>query len=260
MADPTQQSRFLALTTVLGPNKLVVERMTGEDSLGRPFEWKVIAGSKKDDFKVDQLVGTKAVVRLDTAAPEGPPQRFFSGIISRIDHIGFDFQGLSQYELTMVPWLWLLTRTSDCRIFQNLTVPEIIQKVFTDFPAADFRLDLKGQYPQREYCVQYRETDFNFVQRLLEHEGIYYFWEHKEEGHTMVICDHMSSHQPVEGFKEIYYRTDDAGIQEEFILSKWQAHHQVTPGKYAINSFDFKAPKPSPNTKLLSRSDKKHAY
>src|SRR5688572_7613977 len=147
MADPTQQSRFLALTTVLGPNKLVVERMTGEDNLGRPFEWKVIANSKKDDFKIEQLVGTKAVVRLDTAAPEGPPQRFFSGIISKIDHIGFDFQGLSQYELTMVPWLWLLTRTSDCRIFQNLTVPEIIQKVFADFSGADFPARSEGPIP-----------------------------------------------------------------------------------------------------------------
>lgn len=260
MADPTQQSRLLSLTTVLGANVLVIERLAGKDALGRPFELTLQAGAKNDDFKVDDLVGTKVSVKLMTAVLEGAPERWFSGIVSQVDHIGFDVQGLSRYELVIVPWLWLLTRTSDCRIFQNLTVPEIIQKVFADLPIADFRLDLKAQYPQREYCVQYRETDFNFVQRLMEHEGIYYFWEHKEDSHTMVICDHMSSHKPVDGFHEVRYRSEFSGIQEEFVLRSWQAQHRVTPGKYAINSFDFKAPKPSPNTKLLSRSDKQHAF
>lgn len=260
MSDPTQQSRFLSLTTVLGANKLVIEKLTGEEKLGQPFAYRAVAGAVKDDIDVNRIVGTKVSVRLDTAVLEGESKRYFSGMVSRIDQVGFDEHGMSLYELTIVPWLWLLKRTSDCRIFQNLTVPEILQKVFSDFPVADFRLDLKGQYPQREYCVQYRETDFNFVQRLMEHEGIYYFWEHQENAHTMVICDHMSSHQPVEGFEEIPYRKDDAGIQEEFVLSLWQSQYRVTPGRYAINSFDFTAPKPSPNTKLLSRSDKKHGY
>lgn len=262
MADPTQELRFLSLTTTLGTDVLVIGRMSGEDRLGSPFEFRISAASKWDQFDVDQLVGTKVSVRMDTAVLKGKglPHRFFSGIVSQVDHVGFDLHGLSQYVLTVVPWLWLLTRTSDCRIFQTLTVPEIIKKVFEDFPNADYRFDLKGEYPEREYCVQYRETDFNFVQRLMEHEGIYYFWEHREDAHTMVICDHMSSHQPLDGFEEVRYRAEEAGIQEKFILSRWQAQHRVTPGKYEMNSYDFKTPNPSPNTKLLGRSVKKHAY
>lgn len=260
MADLTQVTRFLSLTTALEADALVIERMTGDDRLGCPFEFKIFALSEKDDFEVDQLIGTGVTVKMETAALKGASHRYFSGIVSQADHVGFDHYGFSKYELTVVPWLWSLTKTSDCRIFQMMTVPEIIQQVFADFPGADYRFDLKSDYPEREYCVQYRETDFNFLQRLMEHEGIYYFWEHGENSHTMVICDHMSSHREVEGFEEIWFRTPGAGIQEKFILSSWQAQHRVTPGKYELNSFDFKSPGPSPNTRLLGRSIKEHPY
>lgn len=260
MQEPTQTERFLALTTSLGEDVLVIEKITGTESLGSLYDYRIVASATNDQFDIDDIVGTKAHVKMENAAMEGPEHRYISGIISQVDHVGFDSHGRSLYELSLVPWLWLLTRTSDCRIFQSLTVPEIIKKVFGDLPGADFQMDLKAQYPEREYCVQYRETDFNFVQRLMEHEGIYYFWEHKEGAHTMVVCDHMSSHKPVEGFGKVRYRPEKYGLQEEFRLSTWQAQHRVTPGKYAINSFDFKSPKPSANTKLLSRSDKKHPF
>lgn len=260
MPDPTQTSRFLVLETNLGSEVLVIEKISGIDELGSLFDYRVVASATEDKFNIDDLVGTKIGVKLENAAPAGPDFRHLSGIVSEVHHIGYDVHGRSLYELVVVPWLWLLTRTSDCRIFQNLTVPEIVKKVLDELQVADYRMDLKAQYPQREYCVQYRETDFNFVQRLLEHEGIYYFWEHKEGSHTMVICDHMSSHKPVEGFGEIRFRDAGSGYQEVFQLFTWQARHRVTPGKYAINSFDFKSPKPSANTKLLSRSDKKHPF
>ncbi len=258
--DPSQKLRFLLLDTVLGTDVLVIERVSGQDALGSPFEYQVIASSKADDFDVDDLIGTKVSIRIETALLDGDPYRYISGIVSQVDHVGYDLEGLSQYQLTVVPWLWLLTRTSDCRIFQNLTVPEILEQVFADMPMADFQPHLEREYPQREYCVQYRETDFNFVQRLMEHEGIYYFWEHGENHHRMILCDSMAVHEPVIGLEEIRHRADVSGIQEEFIISSWRSQNRVTPGKYAINSFDFKSPKPSANTKLLGRSDQKHKY
>lgn len=259
MVDPKQDSRLLSLDTVLGPNVLVIEEVSGVDELSRLFEFKIVASAKEDNFKIEDLMGTKVSIRAETAA-EGEKYRYLSGFVSGVDHVGFDVQNLSRYEVTVVPWLWMLTRTTDCRIFQELTVPEIFRKVFEDFPDADFRVELKEQYPQREYCVQYRETDFNFVQRLMEDEGIYYFWEHKEQSHTMVICDHMSSHQAVTGFDSIRYRSEVSGVQDKFYLWTWEVKHRVTPGKYALNSFDFKNPKPSANSRLLSRSDKKHSF
>ena len=256
----TQAQRFLELQTALGTDILVAERLSGHEALGRMFEHTVTALAGTDDFSIDDLIGTPASLRIDSGTLQGEDSRYLHGIVSEVFHIGFDHQGLSRYQLTLVPWLWLLTRTSDCRIFQKVNVPEIVQQVFSDFPSADYKLDLVGDYPEREYVVQYCESDYNFVQRLLEHEGIYYFWEVKDGSHTMVITDQMQSHQPVPGFEEIVYRSQDTGGQEDFHLSDWQAQHRLTPGKVALNSYDFKAPVPATNTKLLSRDDREHPH
>ena len=88
----------------------------------------------------------------------------------------------THYRAQVVPWLWFLTRQADCRIFQNLAVPDIISQVFNLFDFKDFRLSLKSSYPQLEYCVQYRETSFNFVSRLMEEFGIFYYFDHSVAG------------------------------------------------------------------------------
>ena len=99
----------------------------------------------------------------------------------------------------MVPWLWFLTRDADCRIFQNQTIPDIIKKVFTDLGFNDFTDSRKALIPPRDYCVQYRETDFNFVSRLMEEYGIFYFFKHEEGKHTLVLADDPSAHQDCPG-------------------------------------------------------------
>jgi type VI secretion system secreted protein VgrG len=260
MKAPTQSSSFLALKTKLGADVLLIERFSGDEALGRLYDYRAQALAPKDEFDLDSLIGTNATLKMENAAHGGAKYRFFNGIVSQVNHLGYDAHGYGRYELALVPWLWLLTRTSDCRIFQNLSVPEIIKKVFDEQSTATYRMELEGKYEPREYCVQYRETDFNFVQRLMENEGIYYFWEHRDGEHKMVICDSSSSHKPVEGFEKVHFRALDSGIQERFQLFTWQIHKLVTPGKYALNSFDFKSPKPSANTKLLSRSDKEHKH
>src|SRR5262249_12579214 len=121
--------------------------------------------------------------------------RFFNGVVSRFAASGAQFHGRRVYRAEVVPWLWFLTRTANCRIFQNLSVPDIIEKVFKDFgfqPNTNYKLALDGSYEPREYCVQYRETAFNFISRLAEHEGIYYFFKHEDGKHTMVLADSAS--------------------------------------------------------------------
>ena len=260
MSTLTQTSRFLELQTAVGSDVLLAESVDGYEALGRMFEYRVLALSGAEDFRFDDLIGTPASIRIDSGIQNADKSRFLHGLVSEVDHLGFDHQGLSRYQLTLVPWLWLLTRTADCKIFQHQTVPEIVQAVFADFSSADFRFELAGSYPLREYTVQYRETDYNFVQRLLEHEGIYYFWEVKDGSHTMVITDQIQSHQPVPGFEEIVYRSQDTGGQEDFHLSDWQVQHRLTPGQFSVNSYDFKAPVPSTNTKLLSKNDQDHKH
>ncbi len=262
MQQPTQKHRTLALETALGRDALLIERVIGHEALGRPFEYRVQAVSTSDTFSFDRLVGTGATIRLEVlhAGAGGVKTRYFNGIVSQLAHIGYDQHMMSRYELVLVPWLWFLTRRADCRIFQNKTVPEIVEKVFSEAGFKNYELQLSGSYPAREYCVQYRETDFNFVQRLMEHEGIYYYWKHEKNAHWMIICDAMSAHSPVPDHGPLVYRSKSSGVHEDYYIHSWKLRQRVTPGAYAINSFNFEAPAPTPTTKLLSKSNQKHAH
>ncbi len=258
MASPTQSQRALKLTTALGDEVLLIEKIFGEEALGQPFQYTVTAVSEGDDFSFDDLLGTVAMVELDQKQSAGTP-RFFHGVVSQISHAGYSPAGHSRYELLLVPWLDLARRSSGCKIFQQMTVPEILEDVFGKY-SGTYELKLSESYPTRDYCVQYRESDFNFVQRLMEHEGIYYYWEHTQGGYQMILCDSMSTHESVSGYEEVIYRAHDSGVQEENVLTSWSVRHLVTPGVYVMNSYNFESPAPSPNTKLLSKDDKPHSH
>ena len=105
----------------------------------------------------------------------------------------------TSYSATLYPWLWLMTMNSDCQIFQNMTVPDIIKKVFSNLGFSDFKDSLSGSYTAREYCVQYMETSFAFVSRLMEEEGIFYFFTHTASAHTLVLADDASAFNPCPG-------------------------------------------------------------
>ena len=150
----------------------------------------------------------------------------------------------------MVPWLWFLTRTSNCRIFQEMTVPDIIKQVFRDHGFTDFDDALSGTYRTWEYCVQYRETDFEFVSRLMEQEGIYYFFTHENGKHMLVLADSISAHETVSGYEEVPYYPPAEQRREEECVSRWVIDREVRSGVYAVNDFDFKVPKKA----LLAKS------
>src|SRR5262249_43327426 len=148
--------------------------------------------SENRNIKFEDIVGQKATILVQL--PDGDV-RYINGIVSSFSQGGSSpFEAgsaavLSAYYATLVPWLWSLTRTSNCRIFQNMTVPDIIMKVFKDRGFNDFDNRLYGNFAPREYCVQYRETDFNFVSRLMEEEGIFYFFKHEIDKHTLVLAN-----------------------------------------------------------------------
>ncbi len=257
MPTPSQEHRSLALATPLGKDVLAIERISGNESLSAPFEYRVTAVATKDGFAFDDIIGQRVTVTLET---EEAANRYFNGHVSQIVHTGYALSGLSRYELTVVPWIWFLSKTADCRIFQDKSVPEIVKEVFSDLGFNDHEFRLTGSYKPRVYCVQYRETDLNFVQRLLEHEGIYYFAEHSSSGHKLVFCDAMSAHKPVPGFESLLYRAHDSGIRDHSRIHSWHIRHRVTPGAFAVNSFNFETPVPSPSTKLLGLSMQPHTH
>jgi len=234
----TQENRELEIATPLGKDVLLITSMSGTEQLGRPFRFELELASEDDQIKAEDIVGQNVTIRLDLLADE---PRYFNGYISRFTQL-ITSGRLARYRATMVPWLWFLTRTADCRIFQEKTVPDIIEKVFRDHGFTDFERSLSGEYRTWEYCVQYRETDFNFVSRLMEQEGIYYFFKHENGKHSLVLADSAGAHKPCPDYDEIKYHPADAGVSDKGYVSDWTVVTYVQPGSYALNDYDFKNP------------------
>ncbi|MFH2002398.1 MAG: type VI secretion system tip protein TssI/VgrG, partial [Planctomycetota bacterium] len=173
----------------------------------------------------------------------GGKKRYFTGLVSRFEHIGV-LGRRAHYRAVVKPWLWFLTRTANCRIFQEMTVPDILMQVFRDRGFTDVEDTLNGNYRLRDYCVQYRETDFNFVSRLMEQEGIYYYFRHDAEKHQLVLADSPSSHDPFPGYPDIQYLppSKEVGYDREYI-DHWTNAKEVQPGVFAYKDFDMQKPK-----------------
>ncbi len=231
----TQEYKELEIATPLGKDVLLLTSMSGTEQLGRPFEFQVEMASEDHQIKSADIVGQNVTIRLSMGEDKN---RYFNGFVSRFTQTPGEGR-LARYRATVVPWLWFLTRTADCRIFQEMTVPDIIKQVFRDHGFTDFEDGLSGSYRTWPYCVQYRETDFNFVSRLMEQEGIYYFFKHENGKHSLVLADSASAHQPYPDYDQINYHPADAGVSDEEYISDWVVETRVQPGSYALNDFDF---------------------
>ena len=256
MAPPvaaTQKRRKLALaTTKLKADKLLVRSIAMQDQLSRLFQIEAELASEDSQIDFDDVVGHNVTIRLDTGLKES---RYFNGVFSRFVQLA-NKGGYARYRATIVPWLWLLTRTVDCRIFQDKTTPDIIEAVFKGHGFTDYKLNLSTSYEKWEYCVQYRETDFNFVSRLMEQEGIYYYFKHEDGKHTLVLADSISAHDPCPGHSEVPFLKTDEGAVGKLGVVDWSLEREVQPGTFAINDFDFKKPKSS----LLANSSISRDY
>ncbi len=211
MSEMTQEKRILELETPLGKDVLLITEMSGSETLSSLFSFDVKAFSEKEKVAPEDIIGKRAGVVL--RLPSGD-QRFFHGMVNRFGHTGQDHR-TNHYQMQIVPWSWLLTRTTDCRIFQDKTVPEIIKTVFDDlkknFPILVNYEDktTDGQYRKLDYCVQYRETDLDFVSRLMEEEGIFYFFKHERNKHTLIFADSSSAFLSCKPGKKVVFKSDE---------------------------------------------------
>ena len=236
----TQSDRTIEVTSPLGADVLLLNRMTATEGLGRLFTYELDLLSTDENVQGRDLLGQGMTVRLDL--PEGEA-RHFHGLVTRFRHAG-SADPYSAYQVTLRPWLWFLTRTSDCRIFQKMTVPAIIKKVFRDAGFSDFDDVLGETYRTWDYCVQYRETSFNFISRLMEQEGIYYFFRHEEGLHTMVLADAPTAHEPYAGYEDIpFYPPAGDAMREQDHISHWTYTQEVHPGTCVLDDYDFTRPK-----------------
>jgi len=242
----SQDHRLLAIDTPLGKDVLLLQEITGYEGISRLFSYDLdLLAFENDSISFDDIVGKKVLISLQL--PDGSP-RYISGYVSRFTQGETDDRYFTHYHAQVVPWLWFLTQQADCRIFQNMAVPDIISKIFDAFDLKDYKLSLTATYPQLEYCVQYRETSFNFVSRLMEEYGIFYYFDHTtQDKHTMVLSD-QSSKLPACPTSPISYDTKVGGLSDPEVLNNWHIGQEVRTGKYTLTDYNFK----TPSTSLLA--------
>jgi type VI secretion system secreted protein VgrG len=249
----SQEQRQGKLTTPLGENTLSLVQFGAIEGLSELFEIRIEAASTEGGLDFAAALGKGATVTL--MAQDGQ-NRYFHGLATEARWAG-TAEDLYFYQLVLRPWLWLLTRTSDCKIFAKKSAIEIIKQVFSDRGFSDFRDATTGSPPKLEYCVQYRETDFNFVCRLMEAYGVYYFFEHADGKHTLVLADAKSSHQPVPGLSSVPYNPiADAGRREMQYLETWSMGRRAQSGVFVLEDYGYK--KPSAN--MLAKAQNPGGY
>jgi len=242
----SQDRRLIAVDTPLGKDVLLLQELTGYEGISHLFSYELdLLAHEHASIAFKDVVGKKVSISIQLT--DGKP-RYINGYVSRFTQGETDERYFTHYHAQVVPWLWFLTRQADCRIFQNLAVPDIISQVFNLFDFKDFRLSLKSSYPKLEYCVQYRETSFNFVSRLMEEFGIFYYFDHSTQGkHTMVLAD-QSSTLPVCPSSPVSYDTIVKGLADPEVLTNWQVGQEVRTGKYTVTDYNFT----TPSTSLLA--------
>lgn len=227
-----------------GERPLTLYRLVAREEMSRPFEYVAELLSERDDIEPKDLLGKQMtiLVRLEDGRV-----RYFHGLVSHFTYRGAE-GGYSSYVAVLRPWLWFLSRNANCRIFQDKTVPQVFEQVARETHGfTDFRLALTATYKSREYCVQYRESDFAFISRLLEEEGIFYFFEHQEDKHTLVLGDSYTAYSSIKGGSSrganIPYRAPgESGVELEHI-SEWHVLHELQSATVVLDDFDFTKPR-----------------
>jgi type VI secretion system secreted protein VgrG len=238
----TQENRLIAIDTPLGEDAVLLEQFTGREGISQLFHFELELLSEDPLIVFQGIVGQRVTLKIKLADPD--ERRYINGFVSRFTQSGAS-ERFTHYRAEVVPWLWFLTRKANCRIFQNKTVPDIITQIFTDLGFRDFKNALQGNFESREYCVQYRETDFHFVTRLMEEEGIFYFFEHTQDTHTLVLANSSTVHQPCPGQMTALYEPAEGELEEEDAITKWEMRQEIRPGKYALTDYNFETPSTS---------------
>jgi type VI secretion system secreted protein VgrG len=239
-------NREVKIKSPLGEDVLLFEAMHGEEHLGGGFEYQLSALSQNHALDLSALLGQTITLKVELPKSEF---RYFNGYV-----VSFSMESGTQrhtrYRLVLRPWTHLLSLTSTSRIFQNKAVPDIVKEVFRDAKLTDFRESLNGTYRKLEYSVQYRESDLNYVSRLMEQEGIYTFFEHEDGKHTLVLADSITAHSTFAGYEKVpFFPAGDTNQHHDDSIASWSVGRQMRPGAFSSSDYDFTRP----SAKLLTR-------
>ncbi|HJS50626.1 MAG TPA: type VI secretion system tip protein TssI/VgrG [Pyrinomonadaceae bacterium] len=253
----TQDDRVLKLTTPLGKDFLLIDSIDGSEAISSLFSYQVKVRHQEDSetspptvVKPEDILGQK--VSVEVVQRDGTTRRHFHGIVSRFSQGNRDERWFTSYAMEVVPQLWLLTKSHRSRIFQHLNVKEILEKVLEGL---DLKLQLQRTYQPKNYCVQYRESDFDFASRIMEEEGIYYYFTHTADSHKMIIADKPDSHVDCPSKSSIDFVAENTGESLTPVVHNWASDYQLQTAKIEFRDYHFQlpdkkleAPRPSSNT------------
>lgn len=232
----TQTDRPLKITTPLGADVLLITGWSGHEEISGLFDFQAqLIADRKNKVRFDQIVGQSVTVEMRLLDNS---KRYFNGIVRRFSQAARD-DHFVHFQAEVVPKLWFLTKTVRSRIFQHLTVPDILRQALTGL---NVQYEIAGTYYPRDYCVQYRESDFAFVSRLMEEEGIYYFFKHSDGDHQMVVSDVTTSHPEVPGQSSVIYEEVGREVRADMRVVAWEKSQEVRSGKCTLWDHCFELP------------------
>lgn len=234
----TRSGMALKLSAAPSMDKLQLVSLHGEEALGELFLFHLELQSSDVALDFAAIVGQPATASV---ALENGQWRHFSGKVARFTQAGGG-PNSATYHAELRPWFWWLTLEVDARIFQHKTVPDIIAGLFQEFGYTDFRNSLAGSYTPREYCVQYNESTFAFISRLMEEEGIYYCFEHTASGHTLVLLDGGQEYAACPGLESAAWFGTGHSRDRTDLVYRCDAEQNAVPQRYASGDFNFTTP------------------
>ncbi|HEV1286497.1 MAG TPA: type VI secretion system tip protein TssI/VgrG [Bryobacteraceae bacterium] len=236
MSDYIQTDRPLKITTPLGPDVLLVTGFGGREEISQLFDFRIdLIADLQKEVRFDKIIGQSVTVEMRLLDGN---KRYFNGIVKSFSQAARD-EKFTHFRAQAMPRFWLLTKKVRSRIFQHLSVPDILKQVLAGF---DVSYDITGTYYPRDYCVQYRESDFDFSSRLMEEEGIYYFFKHSDGNHQMMVSDNTSKHPAVPGQSTAIYEEVAAELRTDMRVTAWEKTQEVRSGECTLWDHCFEVP------------------
>jgi len=233
MGQITQDNRSISISDFsLGKDTLLLTAFNGSETISDLFHFNIKVLSENLELTADEIVGKVTTITLNFQE-----KRYFNGYITQFTIGEIESNNLRQYTLSMAPWLWFLRKTNNHRIFQQKNTKQIVSQVFKDLGFSDFKFKAEGG-KKREYCIQYNESDLDFVSRLLKEEGIAYYFIHDSKQHTMVIVDQKNAYEECKETNLQYSKGSNPGLQ----INSWQHLYDFQKGQWTLNDYNFKQP------------------
>ncbi len=241
-----QKHKRMSLKTTLGEDKLLLVKMMATEGFSSPFVYQLTCLTTETNLAIEQLIGESVSISIATGQGD---EEYYHGIVSDVAQDGLSNDGFNYYYLTVRPWLWWLNFSENCRIYQDKTVIDIISDIFKAYPNHSYDVSKvnRSNYVNIPYCVQYNETDLHFIQRLLSHYGIFYYFLHSSDQHQLILADSNNAYQAAVG-EALAIHANQPGFDE---ITQWQHQFISQPGKISYNSHDFT----NPDAKLLTSTD-----